>query len=821
MFFPTLRQDVRQATRLLVHSPGFTLVAVSALALGIGANTAIFSVVNSILLEPLPYRQPDRLVRLVMHFRDGNANVTSVPKFMAWKDNTTAFQYICAYNFSGPGLNLGGGGFPEQVKGIHVSADFFPVFDATPAIGRVFTPGEDKPGGPHFAVMSHGLWVRRFGGDPRVIGQAILLGGEPWTVIGVLRTSFRSYPPADLFLPLQADANTTNQAHYLSAAARLKPGITLEEAKAQMKIAAGRFRQANPRAMNRDESATAEPFQEAMVGDVRKPLLILLGAVALVLLIACANVANLLLARATDRAREVAIRAALGSGRWRIVRQLLTESLLLAIAGGAAGLLLGVWGARALVKLMPANLPRAAEFADSAPWDWHILAFTAGVSVLTGIVFGLFPAVQISRADVNIALKENSSRSATGRRQWVRNLLVVMETAIALVLLTGAALLIHTFASLRKVDAGFNPRHVLSFETSLAGSKYQTTAAVDRLSRDAVRRIESLPGVTAAAMAPFLPLEGGFGLGFQIVGRPLKPGEEETGDAVWTYVSESYFRALQIPVRRGRVFDERDTRNSPLVVAVNESFAKHFWPKGHPLGERIVIGKGMGPEFAEGPREVVGVVGDVKEGGLGAPAPDVMYIPLPQLRDSFMALNNTILPVTWVVRTSANPLTLSAAVRNRVLEADRQLPIAHIRSVDEVVAETTARQNFNMTLLTVFAGIALLLAAIGVYGMLSYAVQHRSQEIGIRMALGAQRSDVLRMVVGRGMALAGAGMTIGLAGALGLTRLLSAILFDIKPNDPLTFGEVAALLALISLAACWIPAHRATRVDPMQVLRYE
>ena len=814
-------QEVRYAARVLRQSPGFTIVAVAALALGIGANTAIFSVVNSILLQPLPYTQPERLVRLLLTFPNGNSGSTSVPKFMAWKNNVTAFQYACAYDFSGPGLNLSGGSMPEQVKGIHVSADFFPVFDATPALGRTFSREEDRPGGPRLAVMSHGLWVRRFGGDPSIIGRTILLGGEPWTVVGVLRTSFRSYPPGDLFLPLQADPNTTNQGHYLNAAARLMPGVTIESAKAQMKVAAERFRAAYPAAIGKNESATAEPFQDSMVGNARQPLLILLGAVALVLLIACANVANLLLARANHRSREIAIRTALGAGRWRIVRQLLTESLLLAFAGGVAGLVLGAWGARALVTLTPGNLPRAAEFTDAAPLDWRILAFTLAVALVTGLLFGLFPALQISRGDVNATLKEQGSRSGTGRRTWVRSALVVTETALAIVLLVGAALLIRTFESLHRVDAGFNPSHVLSFETSLAGSKYATTAPVDRLTHDAVRRIESIPGVIAAANVPFLPLEGGFGLGFDIPGRPLKPGETSTGGAAWMYVSDSYFKVLGIPVQRGRVFDERDTASSPRTVIINESLAKEFWPKQDPLGQRIVIGREMGPDFAEGPREIVGIVGDVKEGGLGSPAPDVMYIPLSQLRDGFAALNNAMIPMTWIVKTGPDPLTLSAAIKRKMVEADGQLAVAHIRAADSAVAESMARQDFNMTLLSVFAGIALLLAAIGVYGMLSYSVEQRTQEIGIRMALGAQRADVLGIVVRQGMLMAGAGIVIGLAGAFGFSRLLTALLFGVKPNDPLTFAAVAVILALISLVACWIPAHRATRIDPQLALRNE
>ena len=806
---------------MLAQNPGFTIVAVMALALGIGANTAIFSVVNSILLRPLPYSEPDRLVRLGLKFRNGTGNATSVPKFIAWKENTQVFQYICAYNFSGPGLNLGGGNVPEQVKGIHVSADFFPVFNATPALGRVFSAEEDRPGGPPLAVLSHGLWIRRFGGEPAVIGRVIVLNGEQYEITGILQTSFRSYPPAEVFLPLQIDRNSTNQGHYLSAAARLKPGVTLQAAQAQMKVAAERFRQAYPGSIGKEESATAEPFQESMVGDVKRPLLILLGAVALVLLIACANVANLLLARAARRSREIAIRTAMGASRWRIVRQLLTESLMLALAGGAVGFVLGAWGVRALIALSPGNLPRAAELSGSTPLDWQVLTFSLAIAVFTGLLFGLLPALQISRTDVNSTLKESSSRSGTGRRHVARNALVVLEIALALVLLVGAALLIRTFASLREVNAGFNPSHLLSFETSLASTKYSKTERVDLLTRDIVRRVQTVPGVIAAANVPFLPLEGGFGLGFQIVGRPLAAGELQTGGAGWMYVSDSYFKALEIPILRGRVFNERDNSKSPPVMAINAAFAKKFWPKGDPLGQRIEIGKGMGPDFAEAPREIVGVVGDVKENGLGEPAPPVMYIPLAQLNDSFTALNNKIIPMTWIVKTAGEPLSLSDAVRKQVLAADGGLAIAHVRSAEQLVFESTARQDFNMTLLSLFAGIALLLAAIGVYGMLSYSVQQRAQEIGIRMALGARGPDVLRMVVGQGMRLAGLGVVIGLLGALGLSRLLTALLFGVKPYDPLTFVSVAFVLTGVSLIACWIPARRATRVDPLIALRYE
>ena len=443
------------------------------------------------------------------------------------------------------------------------------------------------------------------------------------------------------------------------------------------------------------------------------------------------------------------------------------------------------------------------------------------LAMLTGVLFGFFPALQISRTDVSSTLKESGSRSGTGRHHYARNLLVVLELAMAVVLLVEAALLIRTFASLRQVNPGFNPSHVLSFETSLAGEKYRTTERVNLLTKDMVRRIESVPGVMAAANVPFLPLEGGFGLGFNIVGRPLGPGQQSTGGAGWMYVSEAYFKVLEIPLLRGRVFNERDAQGSPPVVVINESFAKKYWPKGDPLGQRIEIGKGMGPDFAEAPREVVGVIGDVKEGGLGNPAPEVMYIPLAQLKDSFTMLNNKIIPLTWIVKTAVEPMTLSAAVKKQVLESDGQLAVAHMRAVEQVVSEAMARQDFNMRLLSVFAGVALLLAAIGVYGMLSYSVQQRSQEIGIRLALGAQNGDVLGMIVRQGMILAGLGVALGLAGALLFARLMTALLFGVKPNDPATFASVAVVLALTALAACWIPARRATRVDPLVALRYE
>ena len=588
-----------------------------------------------------------------------------------------------------------------------------------------------------------------------------------------------------------------------------------------MGVAAERFRQVYPDSIGKEESATAASFSESLVGDVRQPLLVLLGAVAMVLLIACANVANLQLAQSTGRSRELAIRGALGAVRSRIVRQLLTESLVLALAGAAVGLVVSNLGVRALLALGPDTLPRSAELTAAAPIDLRILAFTLGCALFTGLVFGLVPALQISRTDLQSTLKETSSRSGTGRHHYTRSALVVAETALAIVLLIGAALLIRTFSSLRSVDAGFNPQRVLSFETSLGGSKYQTSASMDRLTRDVVRRLEAVPGVTRAANVPFLPLEGGFGLGFDIVGRPLAQGEQSTGGAGWMYVSDSYFEVLEIPLRRGRLFGERDSATSPGVVVVNEAFARKYWPKGDPIGQQIEIGKGMGPDFAEAPREIVGIVGDVKEAGLGNPAPEVMYIPLAQVKNSFIELNNKLIPTTWVVKTSVSPLSLASAVKQQVLNVDSQLAIAHERSLEQVFAEATGRQTFNMTLLSVFAGVALILAALGIYGTLSYSVEQRSQEIGIRMALGAEGADLRRMVIRQGMSLAGLGILIGLAGALALSRLITTLLFGVYPNDPVSFAAIALLLALVAFLATWLPARRATQVDPLAALRHE
>ena len=824
-FLEILLQDVRYAGRMLRRSPGFAATAISALALGIGANTAIFTVVNTVLLQPLAYPEPDRLVQLELSSPQGNGNITSIPKFIIWREQTQVFQDVAAYDLGGPGVNLTGGDRPEQLKGVHVSAEFFRLFGARVVAGRTFSAEEDRPGGSPLAVIAGGLWRRRFGSDLNLVGKSIDLGGEPFTVIGILDPTFTSDPPADIYLPLKADPNSTDQAHYLRAAARLKPGVTLEKAKAAMKVAAEQFNRKFAAAagaqLGPQGSFTAEPLRDTIVGDVRKALLVLLGAVSLVLLIACANVANLLLARATIRRREIAIRAAIGAGRGRLIRQLLTESVLLSLAGGLLGLGLGYFGVRGLLSINPGNIPRIGEQGSGITLDLRVLVFTLGVSVFTGVLFGLIPAFNASRTDLNATLKESGLRAGSGLRQnKARSILVVTEMALALVLLVGAALLIRTFGALRSVDPGFDARNVLTMQMSLTGTRFNKAAGVNQLVREVQRHVESLPGVTALASTCCLPLEGGFGLPLTIEGRPLTDGPFH-GGASWHPVSPRYFQVFKIPLVRGRMFTERDDGGAVPVVLINEGLAKQFWPNSDAVGQRITIGKGIGPEFAEAPREIVGIVGDVRGQGLNNNPDPIMYVPVAQVTDGVTALNNGIIPITWTIRTNVEPYSVSKEIQEALRTASGGLPVAHIRSMEQVRGESTSRTDFNVTLLVIFASLALLLAAIGIYGLMAYSVQQRTQEIGIRMALGASAQDVRKMVVRQGMALALAGVIIGVAAALGVTRLMASLLYGVTPRDPIAMTSVALLLVGVALAATYLPARRASQMDPVESLRYE
>jgi len=817
-------QDLRHALRVMGKNRGFTAIAVSALALGIGANTAIFSVVNGVLLQPLPFKNASRLVQVGRSFKGGCCGSASIPKYMAWRQAGAAFDGMTAYDFVGPGLSLGGTDTPEQVKGIHVSADFFSVFGAVPAIGRVFTPEEDRPGGPKMAVVSFGLWKRRWGSDPGILGRTVVINSEPYTVIGVLAQTFHSIPPADIWIPLQPNPNDTNQGHYLLVGARLKEGVSLDTARAQLKAAGEQFRRANPRWMSPEESVTAKSMQEVMVGDTRPALMILMGAVSLVLLIACANVANLLLARASSRGKEVAIRTALGAGRLQLIRQLLTESVLLALLGGVFGLVLGVWGGRTLLAVSPGDLPRIDELTAGSFFgsiDYRMLGFTLAVSLFTGVLFGLVPALQASKPDLNSTLKESSSRSTTGRRNYARGALVASEMALALVLLVGAVLLIRTFVSLRTVNPGFDPHHVLTLQTSVNGDKYASTARMELLSRRMMEHLESLPGVEAASSSIAIPLELGPDLPFTIEGRPPVDKSPYHGDVQYRYATPHYFNVLKVPLLRGRFFSLQDTAKAPGVLIINEVMARKYWPKQDPIGQRVTIGKGLGPDFDDPTREIVGVVGNVREQGLGSEPPEVMYVPFGQVPDGLTKLANNVLPTSWLIRTTANPMTLVSAVRHEFQNVDNDLAVARVRTLEQVIGDATARQNFQMILLVVFASIALLLAALGIYGVMSYVVEQRTHEIGIRLSLGAGRSEMLRLIVGQGMRLAAIGVACGLAAAYGLTRLLEKLLFGVKSTDPITYAIVALVLTSVALLATFIPAHRASKIDPVIALRYE
>ncbi|HEY7306529.1 MAG TPA: ABC transporter permease [Bryobacteraceae bacterium] len=820
----SLVADIRQALRMMRKSPGFTTVAVAALALGIGANTSIFSVVNKVLLQPLPYPEPDRLVKLGRKYPQGEGTSNSIPKYMVWRHNNV-FSFMTLYDQGGPGLNLSTGDRPEQVKGIHVSADYFKVFGVSPMRGRTFTSSEDSPNGPKAALISEKLWRSHFGSDPQIVGKTIMLNGDPYPVVGLIPGSFVPDPPADVWIPLQADPNSTNQGHYLAAAARLKPGVTLEQARAEMKLRGEEFRRLNPKWMDKNESVSVTPMRDSMVRNVKTALLVLLGAVAFVLLIACANVANLLLARAAGRQRELAIRAAIGASRWRVVRQLLTESVILAGLGGILGFLLGAWGVRSLLLLVPGNIPRLTD-PDQVQnvlsvIDWRIAAFTLGISFLTGILFGLFPALHISNPDVASTLKEASGRSSTGRKQnRVRKVLVGAEMALALVLLVAAALLIRTFVGLSTANPGIDPHRVLTLQTSLAGGNYTTTGKVDNLTIQVVRRIEALPGVQAAAMTIALPTENEIDLPFTIAGKPPKSGPYN-GDEQWRSVTPHYFAVFKIPLLRGRLMNERDLTNSARILVINQAMAKKYWPKEDPVGQVITIGKGLGPQFDDPPRQIVGIVGNVRETGIGDSDVGVMYIPQSQVPEGLTQLANNVLPTSWCIRSSMDPNSLRVAVQKEFQAVDGQMPISKVRPMEEVIAQGVSRQHFNMLLLSIFAGIALILAAIGIYGLMSYAVEQQTQELGIRMALGADRGRVLKLILRQGMTPAGIGVLAGLAVALGITRVLASLLYGVKAYDPATFTIVAVILSVVALLATYIPARRAMNVDPVVALRDE
>jgi predicted permease len=818
-----LWRDLRFALRSLKKTPAFTCIAILVIAVGIGVNSAVFSVINTVLLKPLPCPDPQALVQLMNTSQQGSFPGANVPKFNIWLQQRKIFQQVAAYGFGGAGMNLTGGDQPQQVEGIHVSAGYFALFGAPMAAGRTFTQAEDSPHGGNVVVLSYGLWKSRYGGNPNIVGSNIQLDGQPYTVVGVIGRGFVTDTPADLWVPYQFDLASQDMANYFMVGARLKPGVTIARANAQLRLAADQFRRMyGADALPPGDGFGVQSLQESMIGDTRLLLLVLLGAVGFVLLIACANVANLLLARASARKRELATRAALGAGRGQIVRQLLTESLTLSLTGGALGLALGYVGVRLLLlRINPGDIPRLGENGAAVTLDLNILLFTLGISILTGILFGLAPAISASRPNLAAVLNENSSRSGLGFRNGkLRSALVIFEMALTLVLVIGAALLIRTFFKLQAVDLGFTSKNVLTMAMSVDGDRFQKTAPVAQILRDGRDRVMAVPGVVDVGVANCLPMVGGFGMTFDIVGRP-KTNTPFTGGAGFHSTSWSYFETFKIPLLRGRMFTRQDDGSAPGVAIINEAMSKQYWSKGDPLTDRIQIGVGAGPVFAEPPRQIVGIVADTHDSGPNRDPDPIMYIPLAQMPDLETALNSRVAPLWWVVRTRVDPYSLRGPITAALREASEGLPVAHIRSMQEIEARNIASQRFNMMLLILFGSAGLLMAVIGVYGVMSYSVQQRTQELGVRMALGAQTSNLRNMVIGQGMMLSCLGVVLGIGGAFAVTRFLASFLFGVKTWDPVAFIVAPLILCAVALVAIWIPARRATRVDPMTALRIE
>jgi putative ABC transport system permease protein len=814
-------QDLRYGARMLLKTPGFTSVAVITLALGIGANTAIFSVVNGVLLKSLPFPESERLIELSESTKDAPAMMVAYPTYLDWRARQTVFKDLAARYPAGGVLT--GGGEPERVFGRMVTASFFPTLGVKPHLGRFFNEDEDKPGAAAVIVLGYGLWQRRFGGDPNLIGKTVSYNSESWTVVGVAPADFDFYGQNnlsnDFFIPLGRryadwDFMRDRRSHTVWVTARLKPGVTIEQARAQMKTIAAQMEKEYP-ASNTGAGVGLTSLLDSYVGDTRYALLVISGAVALVLLIACANVANLLLARAAARRKEMAVRLALGAGRFRIVRQLLTESLMLALAGGAFGLLLAVFGVELLVGAAPDSLPRMEEITI----DPRALGFTALVTLLTGIIFGLAPALQTSKVDLNDALTETGRQSSGGAgARRLRGALVVAEIALSLSLLVGAGLLFKSFRRLVEVDPGFDARNVLTLRLRLPDVKYREASQSTGFLKEASRRIAALPGVREVSVATGFPLGRSLGEnGYWIEGQPepQKPGDWSV--ALAQSVSENFHRALGVTLLTGRYFTESDTADAPPVALVDDHFVRRHFPDGSindALGKRLRFG-GAGEVW----REIVGVVRHVRHNNLEVEGSPQIYSPWPQMNPRELAELSRVMDV--IVKTSGSPMSLVAPIKREVQAMDKDQPLGAARPLEALVAQSLSPRRFNLLSLGLFALIALLLGAVGLYGVMSYAVTQRTRELGIRLALGAQKKDALWLVIKQGMALSLIGIVIGLAASFALTRLMMSLLYEVSATDPLTFGLIALLLGAVALLACWIPARRATKVDPLTALKYE
>ncbi len=815
-----LLSDLKFAVRSLTRSPTMTITAVAALALGIGANTALFSVVNAVLLRPMSYPHAERIVELMRSWQGSNFKAPAVTptKYDFWRRENHSFEAVAAFNFSAAGVNLLSANEPERLTSLPVTADFFRVLGIEPWIGRSFKESDVQPGAGHFAILSYQLWQRLFHGYRAVLGRPLSLDSAAYTILGVMPKGFEFPQRADLWTPLQLKIDPADHANDYSVIARLLPDVSLEQAERDMHLVGQRFRQrftagAGEIMMGEHEDVAAINFHSWIVGDIRPALRVLMAAVGFVLLIACANVANLLLARSAVRRHEMAVRAALGASGWQVARLLFTESILLSTAGAAIGILLAKSFLPLLVRLAPSDLP----LLDHVAMNRTVIVFSAALAVLTSLLFGLFPALQNRRLGIGNPLREiRTTAGASASR--ARQVLVIGEIAISLVLLIGAGLLIQTFKNLSGVNPGFDTRRVVTMQMSLTDEKFRTTAATAQLAQRIITRLEATPGVEAVGTITNLPTESGFDDPFEIIGRPPT---RDVADEFFRVVSPHYFAALRIAVVSGRAFTERDTQQSGRVIIINEALARKYFPHENPLGHQILVGRIMGPIFADLPREIVGVVGDTRDAGLNAAPRPIYFEPLAQVPDGLMALGNGLIPVNWVIRTAGDPSTMIGQIRRETLIASGGVPMAEPRMLGRVLDSSIASQRFSMTLLGIFAGLAMLLGTIGLYGVISYSVAQRTRELGIRAALGAARENLLGLVIKQGMLLSGIGLVVGLVSSLGLMQYLKGMLFGVAAFDPRTLAAVSSVLAIVSLAACWFPARRAARTDPVIALRQE
>jgi putative ABC transport system permease protein len=814
----TLIQDLRYTVRILARAPGFTAVAVLTLALGIAANVSIFTLINGLILRPLPYPQAERVVQVDRQTKEGPYYGMSLIQFRTYRQQNQSFEYLAAYDILGSGLSLNTGSDAELIASRRISADFFRAVGIAPAMGRNFNSQDDRPGAPPVVILSYRVWKDLLGGNPAAIGQPVRMSGENYTVIGITSPDFAFARDAEAWVLLRVAEVPTDRASAFNVIGRLRPGVPYEFAKQDLDTINQRIRQDYPGVIDPEEVGTiVTSYQDRVVGDVRPLLLLLTAAVAAVLLIACSNIASLLLARAVNRRKEIAIRTALGVSRSRLLRQLLTESTLISLIGGLSGLLMSHWCLRLFLALSSTGIPRVSRVVI----DLHVLLFTLALAVLTGLLFGSAPAFQLGGLNSADVLRESGRTTASVSTRRIQGFLVSSEICLATVLLLGAGLLISSFAKLLHVNPGFDPRHVLTLKTSLAASSFSSSLRVDTMVRKSVERLRSLPGVQSVAVSTMLPTEPSVQLPFELPSLPPSERPAQDSEVQWRAISPAYFSVMRIPVVQGRAFSEADSLGAASVAIVNRAFFEKYLVHMEGMGQPILIGRREGPQFADSSRQIVGVVADTRENALNEGSSPTVFIPVAQVPDVLVAFINGLMPMNWLIRVSGEPLAFTQSVHREFLGVDADLVASNPRSLEQVLSASLSQQRMEASLVGFFSAAALFLGAIGLYAVLAYSVTERKREIGIRVALGANRVQILRLVIVHGIKLTLSGIFVGVAIGLALSRFMSSLLFGVGATDPLTFVTVVVLLISVALAACCIPAYHAMRVDPIVALRYE